>query len=117
MTAILLGSGNASASLIFGGYDTSRFNLKTTISFLSKVAMLFSDSYPSVNLTSISIPTSPIFQWRNQTGRPTVIKIDPAIPQIWLPLDACEIFERAFHLTWNDTAKMYLVNSTLHTKL
>jgi hypothetical protein len=43
--------------------------------------------------------------------------VDSTLPYIWLPLDACQAFERAFGLTWNQTSEMYLVNSTLHSTL
>jgi hypothetical protein len=43
--------------------------------------------------------------------------VDSTLPYIWLPLDACQAFERAFGLTWNQTSEMYLVNNTLHSTL
>jgi hypothetical protein len=43
--------------------------------------------------------------------------IDSTLPYIWLPLDACQAFESAFGLTWNQTSEMYLVNNNLHAKL
>lgn len=43
--------------------------------------------------------------------------IDATVPHIWLPQDACTLFEEAFGITYNSTANRYLVNSTLHTQL
>lgn len=43
--------------------------------------------------------------------------VDSTLPYIWLPVDACQAFEKAFGLTWNQTNEMYLVNSTLHSAL
>ena len=43
--------------------------------------------------------------------------IDSTLPYIYLPLESCQEFERAFDLTWNDTAFLYLVNDTLHESL
>jgi hypothetical protein len=43
--------------------------------------------------------------------------VDSTLPYIWLPLEACQAFERAFGLTWNATAQLYLVNDSLHTSL
>ena len=43
--------------------------------------------------------------------------IDSTIPHIWLPLSACEIFEQAFGLAYDNSTDLYLVNSTIHSKL
>lgn len=43
--------------------------------------------------------------------------VDSTEAQIWLPVDACEAFETAFGLTYNDTNGFYLVDDALHTQL
>jgi hypothetical protein len=43
--------------------------------------------------------------------------IDTTVPTIWLPLAACQQFEKVFGLTWDEATKLYLVNDTLHTTL
>ena len=43
--------------------------------------------------------------------------IDSTIPQIWLPLVACQQFEQLFGLTIDPDTDLYLVNDTLHQKL
>ena len=43
--------------------------------------------------------------------------IDSTVPHIWLPQDACTLFEDAFGITYDSTVDRYLVNSTLHTQL
>jgi hypothetical protein len=43
--------------------------------------------------------------------------IDSTVPSIWLPLAACQQFEKVFNLTWDETTELYLVNDTLHTSL
>lgn len=43
--------------------------------------------------------------------------VDSTLPYIWLPQDACEVFEKTFGLAWNETSQMYPVNDTLHTSL
>lgn len=52
----------------------------------------------------------------NTTLLPTALfaALDSTQPNLWLPLEACQEFERAFGLTWNETAQLYLVNDTLH---
>jgi hypothetical protein len=43
--------------------------------------------------------------------------IDSTVPTIWLPLAACQQFEKVFGLTWDEATELYLVNDTLHTIL
>jgi hypothetical protein len=43
--------------------------------------------------------------------------IDSTIPYIFLPLEVCQQFEKAFGIVWDNDAQAYLVNDTLHTKL
>ena len=43
--------------------------------------------------------------------------IDSTVPHIWLPFSACEIFEHAFGLTYDNDTDLYLVNSTIHSRL
>ena len=40
--------------------------------------------------------------------------IDSTFPYIYLPVEACEAFERELGLTWNDTAYLYIISDTLH---
>jgi hypothetical protein len=43
--------------------------------------------------------------------------LDSSQPNIWLPLAACQDFEQAFGITWNEQLQMYPVNNTLHQLL
>lgn len=43
--------------------------------------------------------------------------IDSTIPYIYLPVDACEQFERTFGLEWNSTYERYFISETLHGNL
>ena len=43
--------------------------------------------------------------------------IDSTIPYIYLPVDACQAFERAFGLVWDPNWELYLVNDTHHQLL
>ena len=43
--------------------------------------------------------------------------VDSTVPHIWLPVDACHAFEKAFGLTFDNESELYLVNSSLHTQL
>ena len=109
--------------LVFGGYDTSRIAIGSTlhVDISNTISWPFSLHFPlSVNLSSISYSTS-TEQWRPQDfdGNDGFesMGIDSAIPQIWLPMHACIVFERVFGLNWDETAQLYLINSTTHDRL
>ena len=48
---------------------------------------------------------------------PIDIFIDSTDPNLWLPGDACDNFEKAFGLTLNSKTGLYLVNETYHNTL
>jgi hypothetical protein len=94
-------------SLTLGGYDSSRF-VPNSLNF-SMGADISRDLLVAVqNISSAGSPllSSPIYAY-----------IDALVPYMWLPLDACQDFEAAFNLTWNDTAQLYLVDGELHQRL
>lgn len=43
--------------------------------------------------------------------------IDSTVPQIWLPLEACKAFEKAFNLTYDAENMIYPVSNALHKML
>ena len=43
--------------------------------------------------------------------------IDSTLPYIYLPIEACQEFEKTLGLAWNSTVQMYWVNDTLHQGL
>jgi hypothetical protein len=43
--------------------------------------------------------------------------VDSAISHIWLPLDVCRVFEKAFGIVYDPSTELYLVNETLHSQL
>lgn len=43
--------------------------------------------------------------------------LDSAIPFIYLPTEACKLFEDEFKLTWNETLNLYVVSETTHVLL
>ena len=49
--------------------------------------------------------------------KPILTFIDSTIPYIYLPIEACQMFEKNLGLVWNSTAGMYWVNETLHQSL
>jgi hypothetical protein len=101
----------ALGSLILGGYDTSAYQ-DTNSSY-----KFFSDQSRDLSIGIQSIST-------NASADNTVLQsglismfIDSSVAEIYLPLDACHAFEKAFGLTYNTTLDMYLVSDSLHSKL
>lgn len=99
-------------SLTFGGYDASRF-VPNNVSFSLApddsrdiVVGLHSITAKDANGSTTSLLPSPILTF-----------IDSTVPYIYLPSEACRLFENAFGLVWNATLELYLVNDTLHESL
>lgn len=100
-------------SLTLGGYDTSLFEPN------SLTIPLGSDATRNLLVGIQSIESA------NQNGTTNnllssggiIANVDPTISTIWLPLQACQAFEKAFGLTYDGTSGLYLVDSNLHTAL
>lgn len=43
--------------------------------------------------------------------------VDSTVPHIWLPVSACQAFEKAFGLVYDKISDLYLVNDALHNTL
>ena len=101
----------AFGSLTLGGYDTARF-IRNNVTFAFGPDTSRDLIVPIKSITTatdtVSVPllSSTIYAY-----------IDSLVPYIWLPQEACQAFERAFSLTYNETAELYFVNDTLHDKL
>ncbi|KAI4724489.1 acid protease [Aureobasidium sp. EXF-10728] len=100
-------------SLTLGGYDQSRFEANNVeFDFASDptkdtiVAIQAINTQARNSSASVELLPAPIYA-----------SIDSTVSQIWLPLDACQAFEREFGLTWDSTYNLYIVNSTLHASL
>ncbi|KAL8936224.1 MAG: hypothetical protein Q9216_005051 [Gyalolechia sp. 2 TL-2023] len=99
-------------SLTLGGYDAARFtpsnlsfDLATDISRDLVVGLQSITSTESNDSTHLLLPSSHL------------TFIDSTVPEIYLPLNACQLFESVFGLVWNTTYEMYIVDDTLHGKL
>lgn len=92
-----------------GGYDTTRF-VPNNVTF------------PFGPDTSRDLVV-PILSITSDAASPSLLSnviyayVDSLVPHIWLPLEACRAFERAFGLSYNETAELYFVNDTLHDRL
>ena len=99
-------------SLTLGGYDQSRSTPNNmTFSFA-----LDTDRDIVVGIQSI---TSTDQDGTQYDFLPTGIDayVDSTVAQIWLPLEACRLFEEAFGLTYDAENQLYPVKNTLHKKL
>lgn len=108
----LIGLKKVDGTLTLGGYDASRFTpndvdftLATDVSrdlVVGVQSIRFSDSQtPSEEL----LPEG-IFAF-----------IDSTVPHIWLPLNSCKAFEKAFGIIYDATTDLYLVSDKLHNQL
>ena len=94
-------------SLTLGGYDNSRLAPNNvTISFGADSSRDLLLGVQGISSGNNQLLSAGIYAF-----------IDSLVTELWLPQDACEAFERAFGLAWNDTAELYLVNDSLHDAL
>ncbi|KAK4151233.1 acid protease [Chaetomidium leptoderma] len=91
--------------LIFSGYDTSRFK-ENPVSF-SMADDITRDLV--VGLQSISYSGSGSATLLSSSIN---IMIDSTDPNLWLPADVCDAFEKAFGLALDEESGLYLVNNT-----
>lgn len=100
------------ASLTLGGYDESRF----TPNNLSFSFAPDNERDLVVGIQSIA-STDQDGITHNLLSSGILAYVDSTVPQIWLPIEACQAFEKAFGLTYDEKSKVYPVNDTLHNKL
>lgn len=99
-------------SLIFGGYDRSRF-IPNNVSF--HLAPDISRDLV-VGLQSITATDSSGFN-TSLLSSPILTFIDSTIPYIYLPLEVCHAFEKTFGLIWDQGRHLYLIDDKNHEKL
>jgi len=100
------------ASLTLGGYDSSRFTPnELTIPFAPDITRELMVGLQSISSIDRSGTTS------NLLPNGIMSLVDSTVPHIWLPIEACQAFEKAFGITFDETTELYLVNSSLHTQL
>ena len=99
-------------SLIFGGYDASRFTSNSlTFNFAPDSTRDIVVGVQSISSTETNGKTSELLT----SG--ILAFIDSTVPYIYLPVDVCEQFENAFGLTWDPVTELYLISSSLHSSL
>lgn len=94
-------------SLTLGGYDRSKF-----------VANDVSFSFGQEDVRDLTVQINSITSGDTKL-LPTSIPafLDSSLPYIWLPIEACTLFEKAFNLTWDSTTKLYPISDSQHTTL
>lgn len=98
--------------MTLGGYDSSRFEANN-YSFTFDV-----DDSKSLTVGVQTIKAANTLQGSTSLLPTGILAfIDSTVPEIWLPEAACEIFETAFGLEFDENTHRYLVNDTTHTKL
>ena len=107
LTIMGIGLNKVFGSLVLGGYDSSRF-IPNNLTFPFSVDTELATGLDAITTeTGVSLLPSPI----------KYISLDSTVPYIYLPTEACTLFENAFGLTWNDTAQLYLLNDTQYSAL
>lgn len=107
-----IGLKKVDGTLTLGGYDASRltpndvdFTLASDISrdlLVGVQSIRFSDSKTS----EAELLEKGFFAF-----------IDSTVPHIWLPLNSCRAFEKAFGIIYDNATDLYLVNDKLHDQL
>ena len=110
-------STKALGSLILGGYDQGLYHNETNTStssfkFLSDQSKDLTVGIQDISANMSNAGPSPLLP----SGLISAY-IDSSIAEIWLPIDACRAFEKAFGLEYDKTAGRYFVSDALHTKL
>lgn len=99
-------------SLTLGGYDRSRFTPNAhSFSFAPEDEPELLVGVQRIDYTSSNGTTSSLLTEGIRAN------VDSTTPYIYLPLEACEAFEKAFNLEWNATMELYPVNNSLHEDL
>ncbi|KAF2205701.1 acid protease [Delitschia confertaspora ATCC 74209] len=104
-------------SLVFGGYDASRFstpgNASLTFPFyedISRDLQVGISSITTSNTTNSATPSTLLSEG-------IYAFIDSTIPHLILPESVCRAFESAFGLTLDSTSNLYLLNASQHSAL
>ena len=100
-------------SLTLGGVDSGRFTPNNlSIPFAPKESRSLLVGIQSISSVDQNGTTSNLLP-----GGGITAFVESTEAQIWLPVEACQAFEAAFGLTYNDTNGFYLVNDALHSQL
>lgn len=96
-------------SLTLGGYDASQFE-PNNVSFTLSGDVTFD---LMVGLRSIRSTTSN-GKALSFLSSPLLAFIDTTLPVTYLPSDACQLFEQAFNLQWDEQFRLYTIGPEAH---
>jgi hypothetical protein len=93
-----------------GGYDASKF-VPGGLSFSfneedARDLTVLIKGITTNTSTTTSLLTTPISEYTDST-----------VPHIWLPPDACALFEKAFNRSYDNKTELYLLNDSQHEAL
>lgn len=95
--------------MTLGGYDASRIVPNNGLFYLaSDISRDLVVSLQSINSVDVTGSKTTLLSSSISTF------IDSTLPYIYLPFEACRLFEETFELKWDSSIKMYTINDTLH---
>ncbi|KAK7561006.1 hypothetical protein IWX91DRAFT_70229 [Phyllosticta citricarpa] len=100
---------NFSASLTFGGYDLSRFNLTGAVENPINVN---ASSPLQLTVQEVTVWSSNYSSFGTGYGSPDLAlnaTVEPALPYLWLPESWCSTIAYEFNLTWDAERQLYAV--------
>ena len=104
--------GGADASLTLGGYDASMFTPNdVNFSFAPAPTRQLVVGLKSITYSDAKNKNAILL------SQGILSLVDSTTPQIWLPLAACQSFEKAFGIVYDPIWNLYLVNQTVHDAL
>ena len=103
------------ASLTLGGYDANKYEA-------NNVTFIFAPDNERDVMVAIQSITTPSRDDANPVATEMLPNkvyalIDATVPELWLPIEACQAFENEFGLTYDNKTDLYLVNDTQHAIL
>lgn len=98
-------------SLIFGGYDASRFTPNDVVFTMT------GDNERDIVLAIRSITATTPSGNTTLMSTPEFAFIDSAVPELWLPVGVCQQFEKALGISLDNTTGTYLINASTHESL
>lgn len=108
----LVGLKTVLGSLTLGGYDSARF-APNDVTF----PLAADDTRDLVVGIQTIKSTDSNGQSHNLLSSGISAYVDSAVAEIWLPVEACTLFEQAFGLVYDPVNNLYPVNSTWETAL
>lgn len=98
-------------SLIFGGYDSSKFKPNDVVFTMT------GDNLRDIVLYVRGITSTTAKGNTTLMSSPAQVFIDSTVVDFWLPVNVCQEFEKAFSLKADKATGRYLIDAATHDKL